>query len=125
VLNKIDRVAEPLSLQLLIPHGPGTDQEVVHVSARTGEGLDRLTAAVARRLDRCSSLVDVRLPVSDGRTAAAVRSIGALLEQEAVGEDELRMRVRLSEGALGNLRRRVGQDAVIELIEGPEVAGPD
>ena len=118
VFNKVDRVPEPLSLQLLAQQASGRNQEVVHISAHTGDGLERLAAAVARRLDLQSSVVDVRLAVSDGRTAAAVRATGALLEQELLEADQLRMRVRLSAGALGSLRRRVGTDAVIEVIEG-------
>ena len=118
VFNKVDLVPEPLALQLLAQQAAGRGQEVVHVSARTGEGLERLDAAVTRRLDEQSSIVDVHLPVSDGRSAAAVLSTGALLEQETIGDDQLRMRLRLSQGALGSLRRRVGTEAVIEIVEG-------
>jgi len=120
VFNKVDLVPEPLSLQLLAQQATQRGQEVVHISAHTGEGLDRLATSVARRLDERSSLVDVHLPLSDGRSAAAVRATGALLEQETIGDDRLRMRLRLSQGALGTLRRRIGDDAVIEVVDGAD-----
>jgi GTP-binding protein HflX len=117
VFNKIDRVADRLALQLITPaRGP----VVVHVSAHTGQGLERLTELVVAHLDRRSSLVDVTLPLADGRTAAAVRRGGAILEEETLGEDELlRLRVRLSERALGNLRRVSNGSARFEVVEPP------
>jgi GTP-binding protein HflX len=115
-LNKVDAVAEPLALQLL---ARGTRAEVVHVSARTGEGLERLTEAVVRRLDQRSATVDVILPLADGRTAAAVRRNAAVLEEETLGEESLRLRVRLGEGALGNLRRMAGPEVEFRTLEAP------
>ena len=117
-LNKVDAVEEPLALQLL---ARGTRAEVVHVSARTGEGLERLTEAVARRLDQRSATVDVIVPLADGRTAAAVRRNAAVLEEETLGEESLRLRVRLGEGALGNLRRAAGPAVEFRTLEEPAV----
>ena len=117
VLNKIDRVADPLDLMLL---ARGRSAEPVHVSARTGRGLDRLRRLVAERLDACSPLVDVSVPAADGRTAAAVRRLGAL-EKETVDEDGgRRLRVRISEGGLGTLKRIASEDVRFEVVE----AGP-
>jgi GTP-binding protein HflX len=118
-LNKVDQVAEPLALQLL---ARGTSAEVVHVSARTGAGLDRLTEAVARRLDQRSATVDVELPLADGRSAAAVRRSGAVLEEKTLETDRLRLRVKLSQGALGNLRRALGSAASFELVDGAQLS---
>ena len=39
VLNKVDRVEDPISLQVL---REDREQEIVHLSARSGEGLDLL-----------------------------------------------------------------------------------
>ena len=105
-----------LPLQLL---ARGTRAEVVHVSARTGEGLGRLTESVVRRLDQRSATVDVILPLADGRTAAAVRRNAAVLEEETLGEESLRLRVRLGEGALGNLRRLAGPEVEFRTLELP------
>jgi GTP-binding protein HflX len=117
-LNKVDRVEEPLALQLL---ARDAGVEVVHVSARTGAGLDRLTEAVTRRLDQRSWLVDVLVPLGDGRTAAAVRRAGALVEEETLGTERLRLRARLSDGALGNLRRGAGPGVRFEVLAPPLV----
>jgi GTPase len=118
-LNKVDAVAEPLSLQLLARGGAA---EVVHVSARTGQGIERLVEAVIRRLDQRAAIVDVLVPLADGRTAAAVRRSSAVLEEETLGEESLRLRIKLSEGALGTLRRVAGPGVEFRTIEAPAVA---
>jgi len=116
--NKIDRVEDPIKLHLLLE---GRDHvDIAHVSARSGEGLDRLTQLVTQRLDDRASIVDLRVPVTDGRSVARARAHGALLEEE-LDEDAcvVRLRVRLSPGALGNLRREMGPDVEVELVQGP------
>ncbi len=117
VLNKIDRVEDPLHLQSLVPND-ATD--VVYVSAHTGDGLDRLDEAVRKRLDARSFLVDVHMPLADGRLDAAVRRLGRPVE-EAVDDEkgEHRLRVRLTEGALGNLRRGAGENVRFDVIQAP------
>ncbi len=115
VFNKVDRVDDPIRLPLLA----AADEEVVHVSARTGEGVDRLAAAVAARLDRRSAVVELRLPLSDGRTPAAARAAGALLDQRVDGE-ELVLTVKLTEGALGNLLRTAPPSARVQVLQPAE-----
>jgi len=115
-LNKVDAVAEPLALQLLARDSAA---EVVHVSARSGQGLERLTESVVRRLDQRSATVDVLVPLADGRSAAAVRRVSAILEEETLGEQTLRLRVKLGEGALGNLRRVVDQQVEFRVLTAP------
>ncbi len=115
-LNKIDRVGGPLALQLLARDLSG---EVVHLSARTGAGLETLTAALRRRLDERSALVDVLVPLADGKSLAAVRRAGVLVEQETLGEESLRLRMKLSEQALGNLRRSLGEGVELRVLSGP------
>jgi GTP-binding protein HflX len=115
VFNKIDRVQEPLRLHTL---ALDRRQDVVFVSAATGEGLERLTAVVAARLDACSTLVDVIVPLADGKSLSAVRRVGALLEQEIVDTEIVRMRLRISEGALGGLRRAVSDAVRFERVAG-------
>ncbi len=108
VLNKIDRVADPLSLHLLTGDSPAT---VVHISAKTGRGLERLTEVVQGFLDERSSTVDIFVPVTDGRTLAAIRAAGGLMEEECLEETTMRLRVRLSAGALGLLQQKTGASA--------------
>jgi len=113
VFNKVDAVAEPLALHSL---AEGRKNEVLFVSARSGEGLDRLTQVVARELDAHSLVVDVQVPLADGRSAALVRSSGALESEELLGAEALRFRVKLSAGALGNLRRGLAPGVAVELV---------
>ena len=103
VLNKIDRVPEPLALHWLVAE---RSTESVWVSAATGEGLERLDAAVAGRLDRRSVTVDITMPAGEGRLDAAVRKLCKPLSETFDEDQSLRtLRVRLTDGALGNLRR--------------------
>jgi len=112
VLNKMDRVEDRLALRLIEEELAG--REVVEVSARTGAGIEALTAAVARRLDARSTTVDVFVPLADGRSVAAVRRAGALIEEEVIGDTELRVRCRVSPGAYGSLRRECSKDVRFE-----------
>jgi 50S ribosomal subunit-associated GTPase HflX len=94
--------------------------EIVHVSAYTGEGLERLEMVVRKHLDARSSIVEVTLPISDGRTLAALRRAGALLEQRTIEDHSLMLRLKLSESALGNLRRSSPRDVVFRVIAAPD-----
>lgn len=116
VFNKIDRVADSLDLAILTERLAGSQVEVVHLSAHTGEGLGELTSVVTRRLDDCSGLVDVFAAPGDGRTVAFVRGSGAILEEDVAEDGAMRMRVRLSPGALGVLKRQVSPGARIEAV---------
>ncbi|MCA9240770.1 MAG: GTPase HflX [Planctomycetales bacterium] len=66
VLNKIDQVKDPHDLHQLEHRYPGA----VKISARSGEGLDQLAAAVSDTLSEHFLDVDVEFDVSDGRTLA-------------------------------------------------------
>jgi GTPase len=115
VLNKIDLLTDPILLHLL---REGRRQEMIHVSARTGEGLDRLTRAVTDRLDARSVLVSISVPVTDGRSAAAVRAAGSLLGEEINEEGtHLLITARLVDDAFGNLRRSLGSGVEVKILE--------
>jgi hypothetical protein len=121
VLNKIDRVEDPIGLQKLV-----RDEacDVVYVSAHTGAGLDRLDEAVKKRLDARSFLVDVHMSVADGRLDAAVRRLGQPVEDEIDAQSGLhRLRARLTAGALGNLRRAASPDVRFDVIRPPADGG--
>ena len=117
VFNKVDRVADRLDLAVLTERLAGAAVEVVHASAHSGEGLDTLTDAVVRRLDDRSGVVDVFTVPGDGRSIAMVRGAGAILEEEVEEDGAMRLRVRLSPGALGVLTRQIGRRARIEPIQ--------
>ncbi|MBI5435480.1 MAG: GTPase HflX [Planctomycetes bacterium] len=116
VLNKVDRVSDPLALELL---SADRDCEVVRISAATGEGLDRLTAAVARRVDARSALVEIDVPLADGRSAALVKRASAVLSEEVIDDVLLRIRMRVSESSLGNLMRSVAKTVRFKVLSTP------
>ena len=114
VLNKVDLVEDPIRLHFLRGE---RDAEAVHVSAGTGVGLDRLEAVIAKRLDRRSSVVTVRLPLADGKSAATTRASGVVLGETVVGDTELHLSMRVAEHALGNLRRSIDGKGEIDVLE--------
>jgi GTP-binding protein HflX len=123
VLNKIDRVAERLSVQ---PLASGRSEEVVLVSARTSEGLERLDALARDRLDRRSPVVEVHVSAGDGKTIAMLKAAGTVLDQRVVepaeGEgdgagSELVLRLRLLDGALGQLQSTLGLRARFQVLQ--------
>ncbi len=114
VLNKIDRNRDSLALPSLVANRP---ERWIGVSALTGEGLDQLARFVQERLDAESPLVDVTVPTSDGRTLAALRRVGAIKEETLIGDSHLRLRLRISDGDLGGLRRTAGDDVKIDIVE--------
>ena len=69
--------------------------DVVPISALTGEGLDALRERIAERLRRGEQVHQVRLPASAGERIAWLHSRGEVLEQR-VEDDALELSVRLS-----------------------------
>ncbi len=119
VLNKVDRVADPLHLHLLVDtHNPS---DVVHISAHTGEGLDRLATLVTARLDERAALVQIQVPAGEGRLIAHLRSLGGILKEEFAEDATLQLRMRLNETALGLLRQEAQGRADFQVIQAPAV----
>jgi len=119
VLNKIDRLAERAGIQALLR---GRPEEVVFVSAHSGEGLERLDAAVRARLDRRSPVVLVRVSSADGQAIAMLKAAGTVLEQTVAedghpdGASDLCLRLRVLDGALGQLQSALGPRARFEVV---------
>jgi GTP-binding protein HflX len=82
VLNKSDRVA-PTRASALQSSRPGS----VVVSALTGEGLDDLGTAIARRLELVPKAVRLRFSASDRRGIAGVYTAGRVVSHEVDGDD--------------------------------------
>lgn len=114
VFNKIDQVEDPLMLQLLLGD---RKLESVYVSAATGVGLDRLDEVIRRRLDARSSIVDVVMPLAEGKAASIVRRAGTIIEEEVLESQQLRLRARLLERNLGSMRRSIGERAQFHIVE--------
>jgi len=89
VLNKAD-AADPLVVQRLQRRERGA----VALSARTGEGVPDLVAALERDLPRPAVDVDVVLPYGAGALVSRVHDLGGVLEEEHTpGGTHLRARV--------------------------------
>jgi len=102
VLNKVDRVEDPLDLALA---GAG-QPESVQVSALTGEGLDRLAAAVERHIVEGQSEAEFRVPAGEGKFLAWLAQRGTVLER--VYEDGMvSVRVRMTRADLARADRMV------------------
>jgi GTP-binding protein HflX len=69
--------------------------DVVPISAATGEGLDELRERMAERLRSGEQVHLIRLPATDGSRIAWLHARGEVLEQN-VDEDEMELSVRLS-----------------------------
>jgi GTP-binding protein HflX len=69
--------------------------DVVPISAVTGEGLEQLRERMAECLRSGEQVHQIRLPATDGGRIAWLHSRGEVLEQ-TVDHDELQLSVRLS-----------------------------
>ena len=88
VLNKWDVVEDPD----FAPQPPGA----VRISAKTGEGVDALLAAVEAALPEKTFDVELLLPFAKSGLAALLREEGAVLEEEYVPEG-LQVKARVDE----------------------------
>jgi GTPase len=103
VLNKIDLLDEEARASLL--NQTQRNDEVVPLSAATGEGCDGLLARISTRLDSTAHAVRVDVPLTDGKTLAWLYERGAVLGRRDDSE-AAHLSVRLSEADLGRLRHR-------------------
>jgi GTP-binding protein HflX len=103
VLNKIDLLGEEARESLV--NQSLRNEEVVALSAVTGEGCDALLSMIAGRLDRAMQPLRIDIPLSDGKTLAWIYARGEVLGRR---DDEVaaHLSVRLSEADLGRLRHR-------------------
>ena len=103
VLNKIDLLDEEARESLV--NQSLRNEEVVALSAVTGEGCDALLSTVAARLDRAMQPLRIDIPLSDGKTLAWIYARGEVLGRRD-DEEAAHLSVRLSEADLGRLRHR-------------------
>jgi GTP-binding protein HflX len=92
VVNKID-TADPLVVSRLLR----TERDAVAISARTGEGLDKLRAVIEEQLPRPPVELEALVPYDHGELVSQMHRTGEVIsvEHEAGGT---RVRARVSEG---------------------------
>jgi GTPase len=91
--NKIDLVSGEERLRLL--EEARRREDVVPISAVTGEGLEALRQCMAEQLRSGEQVHCIRLPATEGSKIAWLHSRGEVLEQR-LDHDELELSVRLS-----------------------------
>ena len=91
--NKIDLLAGEERERLIEEARRGDD--VVPISAVSGEGLDALRERVAERLRSGEQVHQIRLPATDGGRIAWLHARGEVLDQK-LDQDEMEISVRLS-----------------------------
>jgi GTP-binding protein HflX len=90
VLNKID-AADPLQRRRLANGFP----DAVHVSARTGEGLDELRHRIARRFAERFEPVRLLIPYAEGSRLNELYALGAPVDERSDRADGVFVRARL------------------------------
>lgn len=91
--NKIDLL--DLEEQERLEEEAKRRDDVVPISAATGEGLDQLREHMAACLRKGEQIHHVRIPATDGSRIAWLHSRGEVVEQR-IDQDELELTVRLS-----------------------------
>jgi GTP-binding protein HflX len=93
VLNKVDRLPEAATdvetyrRRLLGDSGPAAEAHAVGISALTGQGIDRLLAAVDEVLTFDPIVrARLRLPLAEGARISMVHDLGRVLETSYVGD---------------------------------------
>jgi GTP-binding protein HflX len=98
VLNKVDCVPDPSELARVVQRYPNA----ISISAKTGEGFDKLHAAASQALSRSFADIDVETSVANGRMLAYLAAHGEVLERSYDG-DRVIIHVRIPQRHLGPL----------------------
>jgi GTP-binding protein HflX len=103
VLNKIDVRADRARLDGLVARYPNA----VAISARSGRGVDLLTAAVSDALTRTFIDVDVEMAVGNGRLMAYLAAHGEVLSKQ-YQDSRVVVHCRIARKHLGRIRQEQG-----------------
>ena len=104
LLNKVDAVADKSQLARLYHHAP----KAVAVSARTGEGVNRLETEVVSHLASVEETVDILVPHTAGALRAEIRKLTTVLAEDHTEEGSL-MRILANPRLLGRLLAKGAQ----------------
>ncbi|QGP78430.1 GTPase HflX [Sphingobium sp. CAP-1] len=101
--NKLDLLSE--EDEALAREQAARRDDVVILSALTGEGVETLQRTISDRMTRGAKVYGLRVPVSDGATLAWLHEHGEVLSTTIEGE-ESRVDVRLSDAAFARYAKR-------------------
>jgi GTP-binding protein HflX len=110
VFNKIDAVEDHCALDILRRRYPNA----ISISARTGEGIDKLTTAVAERLSHGYLHAQIRLAVGNGRLLAFLAEHAEIVDR-TYDDDHVTLECRLPSRFLPHL---TGDDVSITPLNG-------
>jgi GTP-binding protein HflX len=109
VLNKVDRLAEPSFLHVLMKHHP----RAVAISAATGQGLDELRDAVIEALAADFADAEVVTGAANGRVLSYLSAHAEIEHQEYV-DSRVTIRCRLPRHLLHHIQ---GPDVQVRFLE--------
>ncbi|SEJ41322.1 GTP-binding protein HflX [Sphingobium sp. AP50] len=101
--NKLDLLEDEDAA--LVREQAARRDDVVILSALTGEGVDTLQRTVSDRMTRGAKVYGLRIPVSDGATLAWLHEHGEVLST-IVEDEETRVEARLSDAAFARFSKR-------------------
>jgi GTP-binding protein HflX len=120
VLNKIDLMPEEERGALANRAARGPSQAIL-VSARSGEGCDDLLRLLDERLSASMEMIDVSLSPADGAALAWLYRHGEIVQRE-IGDDMIRVRVRLSAAHAARFASAPGRAVVDAAKRGPPLS---
>ncbi|HUD95650.1 MAG TPA: GTPase HflX, partial [Sphingobium sp.] len=103
--NKLDLLSE--EDEALVREQAARRDDVVILSALTGEGVDALQRTISDRMTRGAKVYGLRIPVADGAALAWLHEHGEVLLTTVEGE-ETRVEVRLSDAGFARFAKRGG-----------------
>ncbi len=105
VLNKVDAVPQE-NLEDLKRDVAFSGERVLPVSARTGEGIDRLLAKLGEHITQKDAVFSYLIPPQDGKAMAWLHKEGEVVEQGADEEGNTLVKVRLNDDNRGRFEAR-------------------
>ena len=109
LLNKVDQL-DPLARRRLAARYP----DALHVSARTGEGLDELRARIAARFRDRFEPVRLLVPYDEGAKLAELYALGAPIDGREDTEDGVLVQARLPHAEIRRFAEFLVADAAHE-----------
>jgi GTP-binding protein HflX len=123
VLNKCDAIAEPIVLERLLDRYP----HAVTISARSGEGIERLRESASEALARRFQDIDVELSPANGRLLAWLDANGEVLSRR-FDDDRVTVHCRIPGSLIGRISpaeatiRPHGEEPADEAVTTPDMA---